>query len=209
MDFWNSILTGKSWEILKELCQKPFHFILIGGWAAYLWTDLHKSKDIDIILPEFRDLEYLKKHYALKKNDALKKYEIQFEEIDIDIYVPYYSRLALPIEEIIRHTARRENITVVQPEILLILKQGAEADREHSTKGLKDRVDIMALLCSADINFKKYHGLLRKHALKHFSSRLQKIISDFTEIKYLELNPRQFKLKKKELLGKLRDTAVY
>ena len=107
MEFWNSVLTEKSWKILQELSQKPFQFILIGGWAAYLWTNLHKSKDIDIIIPEFKDLEYLKKHYTLKKNDALRKYEIQFEEIDVDIYVPYYSQLVLPIEEITRHTTTR------------------------------------------------------------------------------------------------------
>lgn len=204
MEFWNSMLTEKSWTILQELSKKKFHFILIGGWAAYLWTNLHKSKDIDIILPDFKDLDYIKQHYHLKKNENLKKYEIQFEEIEVDIYVPYYSRLILPIKEIIKHTAKRENIMVVQPEILLILKQGAEADREHSTKGLKDRVDIMTLLCYVDIDFKEYQELLQKYALEHFSSRLQKIISDFAEIKYLDLNPREFKLKKKELQQKLR-----
>lgn len=204
MEFWNSLLTEKSWKILQDLSKKNFHFILIGGWAAYLWTNLHKSKDIDIILPDFTDLDYIKHHYALKKNESLKKYEIQFEEIDVDIYVPYYSRLVLPIEEIVRHTTARENIKVVQPEILLILKQGAEADREHSTKGLKDRVDIMTLLCYVNIDFGKYHQLLQKNKLENFSFRLQRIISDFTEIKYLDLNPRQFKLKKKELLQKLK-----
>ncbi len=207
MDFWNSIITEKSWKILQELQQKQFHFILIGGWAAYLWTNLHKSKDIDIIIPGFNDLNYLKKNYTLKKNDALQKYEIQFEEIDVDIYVPYYSKLIVPIEEIIKHTTTRENITVVQPEILLILKQGAEADRGHSTKGLKDRIDIVTLLCYVDIDFAQYYALLKKNKLEHFFSRLQNIISEFTEIKYVDLNPRQWKLKKKELMQKLRTNS--
>ncbi len=204
MEFWNSLLTEKSWKILQDLSKKNFNFILIGGWAAYLWTNLHKSKDIDIIIPDFTDLDYIKQHYALKKNEILKKYEIQFEEIDVDIYVPYYSKLILPIEEIIKYTTKRESLTVVQPEILLILKQGAEADREHSTKGLKDRVDIMTLLYYVDIDFGQYHQLLQKHKLEPFYSRLQKIISDFTEIKYVDMNPRQWKLKKRELLQKLK-----
>lgn len=204
MEFWNSLLTERSWKILQDLSQKPFRFILIGGWAAYLWTKAHKSKDIDIIIPHFNDLEYLKNNYQLKKNDALKKYEIQFEEIDVDIYVPYYSRLALPIEEMVNYTSRIESLNVIQPEALLILKQGAEEEREHSTKGLKDRVDIMTLLCLAKIDFKKYRDLVQKQQLERFISRLRQIIVSFTEIKYLGLNPRQFKLKKEELLLKLK-----
>ncbi len=203
MEFWSSLLTEKSWSLLKELSKKDFQFIVIGGWAAYLWTKLHKSKDIDIIAPDFKGLEYLKKNYDLRKNDSLKKYEIKFEEIDVDIYVPYYSRLALPIEEIKSHATKIENIQVASPEVLLILKQGAELDREDSVKGSKDRIDIMALLLFSEIDFKKYNYLLEKHKLKHYSDRLFSIISNFDDIKYINLNPREFKLKKRELLRNL------
>lgn len=204
MEFWNSQLTEKSWNLLKELNKQPFKFILIGGWAAYLWTKLHKSKDIDIIVPDFKELDYLKRKYELKKNDALKKYEIIFEEIDVDIYIPFYSKLILPIKEIKKHTTKIQNITVVKPEILLILKQGAEQDRENSVKGSKDRIDIMTLLLFSEINFKEYINLLKKYDLEYFLSRLKKIIIMFTEIKYLNLNPREFKLKKKQLLARLK-----
>lgn len=67
MEFWNSLLTEKSWEVLKKLQKEPFRFILIGGWAAYLWTRLHKSKNIDIIVYDFNDLAYLKEAHNLKK----------------------------------------------------------------------------------------------------------------------------------------------
>ncbi|MEK6868552.1 MAG: hypothetical protein AABX98_07040 [Nanoarchaeota archaeon] len=60
MEFWNSLLTEKSWKILQDLKKEKFRFIVIGGWAAYLWTQQHKSKDIDIILPELKDLTILK-----------------------------------------------------------------------------------------------------------------------------------------------------
>ena len=43
MEFWNSLLTQKSWELLQKLSKEKFRFILIGGWAAYLWTKQHKS----------------------------------------------------------------------------------------------------------------------------------------------------------------------
>jgi len=204
MEFWSSLLTEKSWNLLKELSKKDFKFIVIGGWAAYLWTKLHKSKDIDIIVPDFKDLEYLKKNYDLRKNDSLKKYEIKFEEIDVDIYVPYYSKLALPIEEIKSHITKIENMQVVSPEVLLILKQGAELDRKDSVKGSKDRVDIMALLLFSEIDFREYKLLLKRHNLIHYSDRLLSIINGFKDINYLDLNPREFKLKKRELLRKLR-----
>jgi len=138
MEFWNSLLTEKSWNILLELSKEPFDFILIGGWAAYLWTNLHKSKDVDIVLEDIQALDYLKKKYNLKKNDNLKKYEIQFEEIDVDIYVPFYSKLAIPAEEIKKYATRIKGLKVVKPEALLILKQGAELERKESVKGNKD-----------------------------------------------------------------------
>jgi len=96
VEFWNSLLTEKSWNILQEIKGK-FDFILIGGWASYLWTKTHKSKDIDIII-DLKTLYKIKNEYKLIKNDRLKKYEIKFGEIDVDIYVPYYSKLSLPIE---------------------------------------------------------------------------------------------------------------
>jgi len=53
MEFWNNTLTEKSWKILQQLKKENFDFVLIGGWAAYLWTKLHKSKDIDIVIKNF------------------------------------------------------------------------------------------------------------------------------------------------------------
>ncbi|MBI2522881.1 hypothetical protein HYW19_00665 [Candidatus Woesearchaeota archaeon] len=203
MEFWSSLLTEKSWNLLKELSKKDFNFIVIGGWATYLWIKLHKSKDIDIIIPNFEELEYLKKNYDLRKDENLKKYEIKFEEIDVDIYVPYYSKLALPIEEIKSHITKIENMQVVRPEVLLILKQGAELDRKDSVKGSKDRIDIMALLIFSEIDFKGYRLLLKMHNISHYANRLLSIVTDFKDIKYLDLNPREFKLKKRELLKKM------
>lgn len=203
MEFWNSILTEKSWNILLELSKEPFSFILIGGWAAYLWTNLHKSKDVDIVLEDFKALNYLKKKYNLKKNENLKKYEIQFEEIDVDIYVPFYSKLAIPAEEIKKYSTKIKGLKVVKPEALLILKQGAELERKESVKGNKDRVDIMTLLFYSEIDFKEYKALLKEHKLEHFLPRLKTIVKTFKDVQYLDLNPRQFKLKKEAMLKKV------
>jgi|SRR3989338_2146384 len=200
MEFWNSLLTGKSWRIMQELKKQNFRFIVIGGWAAYLWTKQHKSKDIDIVIPDYVELEAIGKKYALNKNDNLKKYEIKFDDIDVDMYLPYYSKLALPLKELLANTTKVEGFEVVKPEILLILKQGAELDRKDSIKGQKDRIDIMTLLCFADVDFKKYKELLSNNKLHHFKQRLKEIVISFTEIKYLGLNTNDYAKIKKKLL---------
>ncbi len=203
MEFWNNILTEQSWNVLLELNKKPIKFVLIGGWAAYLWTKQHKSKDIDIALINIKELDYLKKHFDLKKNDRLKKYEIKQGEIDVDIYVPYYSKLPIPTEELEKHSTKIEGITVAKPEALLILKQGAEIERKDTIKGLKDRIDIMSILLHTQTDFRKYLELAEKYGLQGYESRLKQIIAEFAEIKYLGMNPRQLKLRKKELMEKL------
>src|SRR3989338_4382424 len=155
MEYWNELITEKSWKILQEIKGK-FNFLLIGGWANYLWTKQLKSKDIDIVV-DFSTLEELKQNYDLRKNDNLKKYEIKISEIDIDIYVIHYSKLALPLEKL--RATQIEGFNVVKSEELLILKQGAHIDRKESEKGEKDRLDILGLLLFCDINFKDYFSI--------------------------------------------------
>lgn len=204
MEFWSELITKKSWELLIKLRKMPIDFILIGGWAAYLWSKLHKSKDIDIVIENYKDLDYLKQNFELRKNNRLKKYEIKIDEIDIDIYVPYFSKLSIPVEDIVKHTTKIENIKTVIPEILLILKQGAELDRAYSVKGKKDQIDILTLITHADIDWKKYYALLRQYKKEHFLKRLKTILNEFKDLKYIELNPREYKLTKKEILDKLK-----
>ena len=196
MEFWNELVTGKSWEVLLKLRREPVPFTLIGGWAAYLWTRMQKSKDIDIVLDDHAGLEYLKQHFTLKKNDSLRKYEIIVDGIDIDIYVPYFSRLTLPAEDIRGYSTIVENIRVARPEALLVLKQGAEMDRGDSVKGRKDRLDIMALVLRTEMDWQLYRELLERYSLAGHLQRLRGIVTGFEDIRYLGLNPREFKLAK-------------
>ena len=196
MEFWNELVTGKSWEVLLKLRREPVPFTLIGGWAAYLWTRMQKSKDIDIVLEDHAGLEYLKQHFTLKKNDSLRKYEIIVDGIDVDIYVPYFSRLTLPAEDIRGYSTIVENIRVARPEALLVLKQGAEMDRGDSVKGRKDRLDIMALVLRTEMDWQLYRELLERYSLAGHLQRLRGIVGSFEDIRYLGLNPREFKLAK-------------
>lgn len=202
MEYWHDIITEKSWNLLQSI-NKKLDFIVIGGWAAYLWTKALKSKDIDIVV-DFKALDKLKTGYSLKKNHSLKRYEIVIDEIDIDIYVPFYSKLSLPIKTIEKNITKLHGFKVVLPEILLILKQSAEMEREFTKKGQKDRLDILSLLLNADVDFKKYHKLLNENNLMHYNKALIRIMSGFKEYNYFNLNPRTYKLKKEKILKKLR-----
>jgi len=201
VEFWNSLLTEKSWNLLQEIKGK-FDFILIGGWASYLWTKTHKSKDIDIII-DLKTLYKIKNEYKLIKNDRLKKYEIKFGEIDVDIYVPYYSKLSLPIEGLKNYFTVVEGFKVVTPEILLILKQGAELDRGNFVKGQKDRIDIMTLLFYSDIDFKKYNEILKRYNLDYLKE-LKRIITAFKDVNHLNVNVKEFKKRKNKLLEEIK-----
>ena len=48
-EFYHELITEKSFKILQDL-RKKIKFILIGGWAVFLYARTLKSKDIDIII---------------------------------------------------------------------------------------------------------------------------------------------------------------
>ena len=89
--FYQEMVTQKSWQILQNL-KKQVAFILIGGWAVFLYTNSLKSKDIDVII-DYGQLEDLKRTGNVYKNERLRKYEIKREGVDIDIYLPFFSRV--------------------------------------------------------------------------------------------------------------------
>ena len=98
MPYYHDLITEKSWRILQNL-RRAYDFILIGGWAVYLYTHGLKSRDIDFIC-DYKTLEKLRNDYDLVKNDRLRKYEIHIGEFDIDIYVPFFSDLGIPVEDL-------------------------------------------------------------------------------------------------------------
>ncbi|MCL5432397.1 MAG: hypothetical protein M1484_04930 [Patescibacteria group bacterium] len=195
MDFYNDLVTQKSWQTLGELRQK-FDFILIGGWAVYLYTKALKSKDIDVIV-DYDQLEKLRRDFAVTKNERLKKYEARREEVQIDVYLPHFSDLGVPVEQIIKEAQERETFRLPNPEMLLILKQLAFKNRELSAKGQKDRIDILSLLTFADVDLVKYRRLLTKFKLEFLNAQLNAIISQTVKIPELGINEHQWSRKKK------------
>ncbi len=189
-EYWNESLTKASWESLQTF-SKEYDFILIGGWAVYLWTKQHKSKDIDIVI-DFETLGELKQDFDVTKNDRLKKYEIQKDKFDVDIYVKYYSELGFPLEDI--GVTDIEGFTVPVLEDLIILKQNAEIDRRGSVKGKKDAIDILSMLIYGGFDHEKYVSKLEVYDLD-FEEELIKVVEDFDakDSKYLKMGFKEFK----------------
>ncbi len=203
-EFWNEMVTNASWEKLQEL-SREFEFVLIGGWAAYLWTKAHKSKDIDVVV-DYQQLHSLSRRYRMDKNERLRKYEIKTGEYDIDVYVSHFSRLALPTEELLKYVVVVDGILTVIPEILVILKQGAEIERRNSIKGRKDKIDILTLLVYSPFDLEKYMGFLLAYGIENYKNELLNEINDFSkeDLPYIGMNGHSFAKWKKQFLGKMK-----
>src|SRR3989344_5322059 len=173
--YYQDLVTQKSWEQLIEL-KKGYDFVLIGGWAVYLYTKNLKSKDIDIIV-DYKELGLLRKNFAVYKNDRLKKYEIKIEGIDIDIYLPHFSELGLPVEEVINFTEKTETFLLLKKEILLITKVKAFLSRRSSIKGQKDKIDILALIMLPDFDFQLFSDYMQKFKLEQYKEILKEILN--------------------------------
>ena len=204
-EFWHESLTEESWKKLQEL-SKEYSLTVIGGWSVWLWTKQHKSRDIDIIV-DFKGLAELKERYVLEKNERLKKYEIKLHGFDVDIYVPFYSKLALPIEGLLKEKVKIDGINTVSAQALLALKQGAEIERRNTVKGQKDRIDILALLFYAPISLQKYFALLKQFKKDEFAKELAAEIALFNpkdSERYLGIKFGDFAKKKKKLLEQIK-----
>lgn len=198
-------MTKASWEELQRL-SKEIDFVLIGGWATFLWTGKHKSKDIDIVV-SLDTLSELKQHYGVAKNERLKKYEIKRGDFDIDIYAPYFSELIPSPQEILeKHHTRIQGIRVVSLEALLVLKQAAYADRRGSVKGMKDEIDLVTLLYYAEPDWNRYLELLAAHGKKELAGQLARLVKDFDPkaLDYLGIPFKEFRDWQKRETPKLR-----
>lgn len=198
MDFYNDLVTQKSWLALKKL-KTELSFILIGGWAVYLYTKSLKSKDIDIIV-NYDQIEKLKVNYQLTKNNRLKKYEARHEEIQIDVYLPHFSELGIPVNQIQQNTQTKEAFSLPTPEILLALKLFAFKERGLSAKGQKDKVDIISLLLLPNIDQKKFRNLLQQFSLK---TALENLLLQTYQVPELNISQHTWSRKKREILKNL------
>jgi len=203
-EFWSDSITKRSFEKLLEISKK-YDVTVIGGWAAYLWTGMHKSKDIDLIV-DYDMLLAIRSEYTVEKNERLRKYEIKGEDFDIDLYLPSYSALPLPIETILKNTRVVNGIKVPAPEILIILKQSAEINRRGSIKGRKDIIDIITLLVHTEFDIRKYRHFLKKAKIEYFEKELLNEINSLgvEDLAYIGLDLNEFAKWKRRFFEKLK-----
>jgi len=195
MQFYHSLVTEKSYEFLQSL-KRDYQFILIGGWAVYLYTRALKSKDIDIIV-DYDELAKLRESFDVFKNDRLKKYEIKTGEFDIDIYLPHYSELGINAQEIQKKSIAREGFVVPELEILFLLKLYAWGERRGSAKGRKDELDIFSLIFLPEFDSKKYLVHIKKHKMDGLHGDLVALVKNTSRIEELGINEQKMaKLKK-------------
>jgi len=201
MEFYHDLITKKSFKILQDL-KKKFDFILIGGWAVFLYSKGLKSKDIDIVI-DYDELAKIKGEFDLFKNERLRKYEIKIEEIDIDIYLPHFSNLGIPVEEIKNYAQSREGFLAPWPELLLVLKVYAFQERKGTVKGQKDLIDIFSLINGGEIDWKRYKKLIEKYSLSEVNEGFKKLISSTVAVPELNILNHQMARLKKKILGSL------
>lgn len=197
MEYYHDLVTQKSWIELQNLKQM-FNFVLIGGWAVYLYTKTLKSKDIDIII-DFDKLSILEKHYSLFKNDRLKKYEAVLDEVQIDIYLPHYSQIGIPAEVLIKQVYETEGFTVLDINYLVSLKIYTLSKRGRTPKGRKDFIDLISLINTNLVDLTKVVEIIKKYNFQTSLNKFIEFLNENLELPELEINKHKFSKIKKDI----------
>ncbi|MDI6778423.1 MAG: hypothetical protein QMD77_04520 [Patescibacteria group bacterium] len=200
MQFYHNLTTEKSFKFLQEL-KKKHNFILIGGWAVYLYTRALKSKDIDIVV-DYDQLAKLKEIYDVFKNDRLKKYEIKTGEFDVDIYLPHYSDLGISVRMIHEKTNSLEGFTVPELELLFLLKLHAWRARRGSVKGRKDELDVFSLAFLSEFDWKKFLKMAEEFGLENYADDFFQLLKREVRIEEMDINEQKMARIKKDILKK-------
>jgi len=200
-EFYHNLITDASFKLLQDI-KKRFDFVLIGGWAVFLYTKALKSKDIDIIV-DFDQLDKIKQNFEIFKNERLKRYEVKTRETDIDIYLPHFSNIGIPVEDIMKRTQAIEGFLVPIPEILLILKVYCFSSRKGSVKGSKDLIDIFSILSKDIIDWRKYQEIIAKYNFKDINKNLKDLVSSQGSIPELNLLSHKIAKLKNSVLKEL------
>lgn len=198
MNYYHDLITQKSWQELKTL-NKEITFVLIGGWATYLYTKELKSKDIDILI-EYGELGKLKKEYDVVKNERLKKYEARRGEVQIDMYLPHFSSIGIPVETLMDNFKSLEGFRVLESEWLICLKIYVLHVRGRTPKGEKDFLDILSLFRIKTYDAKKLKTILKKYNFGTCIDVFRQLLSERTNALEIGLNDHSYKKLKVDIV---------
>lgn len=199
MEYYHNLTTEKSFIELQNL-KKKMDFVLIGGWAVYFYTKALKSKDIDIIV-DFDNLSILRVNYDLFKNARLNKYEAVKGEVQIDIHLPHFSKIGIPVEDLINNVENLEGFKILSKDYLLALKFFVFSQRANTPKGMKDFIDIVSLIHFAEVDLRKVKKILLKYKITGSLKALKDMAKGTFQIPELDLNAHQFSKIRKTLIG--------
>lgn len=199
MGYYHDVITKKSWEELT-LLNKNARFVLIGGWATYMYTKELKSKDIDMLI-EYGELGKLRKEYDVIKNERLKKYEARRGEVQIDIYLPHFSAIGIPVEVLMNNFRSLEGFRVLEKEWLICLKIYVLSVRGRTLKGEKDFLDILSLFKTKTYDVEKIKMILKKYHLGTCIDVLRQLLSERTHALEIGLNDHFYKKLKVDIVS--------
>ena len=161
--FWNEEQTRRSRELLNNL-SKEVDFVLIGGWAVFMYARQQMSLDVNIAIA-YDSLEYFRRYGIEDYKNARIKYSI-IEGTYVDLFIEDFSDkdMPFPIKTVLDNHLNIEGIKVVDKELLLILKLWGYF-RADQQKIRKDILDVIALLLYGDINLERFRELVESYSI--------------------------------------------
>lgn len=125
---------------------------------------------------------------------------LRVKEVEIDIYVPFYSNPGLPAEDLKKFSLSLEGFKTVEKEALAIMKQKALMERRNTVKGRKDLVDLVSLFQLKEFDWQKYKKTVAEYGLEDSLNLVKKTIQKTRAIEELNLNVHQIARLKKNIL---------
>jgi hypothetical protein len=154
--FYPPEITERSREVLDNVIEAAPGAVLIGGWATWVRTGGPMSHDIDLIVThaELATITDLGADASESHHLSGRKWRTTIDQIHLDLYVPYQSRLGqalqLRVEHLAQHTETIEPWTVLDLPGHIASKLAALTDRPHTAPGIKDRYELAALILRDD-----------------------------------------------------------
>ena len=146
----------QSFSRILDLCQSFSDtlpgVVFIGGVAVYLHASEasreaivpESSHDADFMI-SFSGYGDLKDMAEITYNSRLHKHQMSMDEVEFDIYVERLNGLIVPYDDVYAQADTIGNVQAACLEHLLSLKLEAFKNRKHSSKGEKDRRDIVKI----------------------------------------------------------------
>ncbi len=144
-------------RVLEQLPAAVPGTVVIGGWASWLRTHGARSHDVDLIV-EWDQLQAISEHARVERSTArhagATKWVGEWDGVHLDLYVPFQSRLGtkleLRVETLVQYTEQIDNHRVLSIPAQTAAKWAALVDRVGTTRGAKDREEVIELLANPE-----------------------------------------------------------